>query len=211
MDMVHKPWPMEQSSPVVSCVVDRSTCGFRNEELAYASSISTTIQGVLSSLKQNLNQNDTRPTLPVGKGDPSAFPSFIVDVVRSSMYSSYAPTIGIFLARRVIADYLNHDLPYKLTPYDVYLTPGCTQAIKIILTVLTRPGANILLLRPGFPLFEACTACNRVEIRHLIFFQKRVGRLILMQWKLLQTKYFCHGYHQSLWKCLHLPKFAQGI
>ncbi|KAI9176391.1 hypothetical protein LWI28_002208 [Acer negundo] len=146
-----------------------------NKELASASSISTNIQGVLSSLKQNLNQNDTRPTIPLGKGDPSAFPSFrttsvaedaIVDAVRSSMYNSYAPTVGILPARRAIADYLNRDLPYKLTPDDVYLTPGCTQAIKIILTVLTRPGANILLPRPGFPFFEACTAHNHVEIRH---------------------------------------------
>ena len=49
---------------------------------------------------------------------------------------------------------------------DVYLTVGCTQAIEVILTVLARPGANILLPRPGFPYYEARAACSRLEVRH---------------------------------------------
>jgi tyrosine aminotransferase len=67
---------------------------------------------------------------------------------------------------RSIADYLSRDLPYTLSPDDVYLTIGCTQAIEVMLTVLARPGANILLPRPGFPYYEARAACTHLEVRH---------------------------------------------
>lgn len=49
---------------------------------------------------------------------------------------------------------------------DVFLTLGCAQAIDVILRVLAGPGANILLPRPGFPLYEACAACFNLEVRH---------------------------------------------
>ncbi|KAJ6683374.1 hypothetical protein OIU85_007095 [Salix viminalis] len=65
-----------------------------------------------------------------------------------------------------VADYLNRDLPYKLSPDDVFLTLGCTQAIEITLTVLAQPGANILLPKPGFPYYEARAAHSHLEVRH---------------------------------------------
>lgn len=65
-----------------------------------------------------------------------------------------------------IAEYLNKDLPYKLSPNDVYVTSGCTQAIEILLSVLASPGANILLPRPGYPFYEARAAFSNLEVRH---------------------------------------------
>ncbi|XP_020251957.1 probable aminotransferase TAT2 isoform X2 [Asparagus officinalis] len=65
-----------------------------------------------------------------------------------------------------IAEYLNKDLPYKLSPDDVYATIGCSQAIEILLSVLARPGANILLPRPGYPYYEARAALSKLEVRH---------------------------------------------
>ncbi|XP_059450604.1 tyrosine aminotransferase-like [Corylus avellana] len=148
--------------------------GFRgNEELNLASG--TTIRGTLTKLMENLDKDDPRPTVPLGHGDPSAFPSFraataaedaIVDAVRSAKYNGYAPTVGILPARRAIADYLSRDLPYALSPDDVYLTTGCKQAIEIVLTVLDRPGANILFPRPYYPFYEAFAASKRLEVRH---------------------------------------------
>ncbi|KAM7263436.1 hypothetical protein ACFE04_001119 [Oxalis oulophora] len=82
---------------------------------------------------------------------------------------------GVFIRSRskarksdqgAVADYLNNDLPDKLCPDDVFLTLGCTQAIEIVLTVLARPGANILLPRPGFPYYEAICGQRHLEFRH---------------------------------------------
>lgn len=148
--------------------------GFQaNKSLTTASAI--TVRGVLNALIANINKEDERPVIPLGHGDPSAFPCFrttsaavdaIVDAVNSAKYNCYAPTVGILPARRAIADFLNHDLPYKLSPDDVFITLGCTQAIELTLTVLGQSGANILLPRPGFPYYEALAARNHLEVRH---------------------------------------------
>ncbi|KAF8409204.1 hypothetical protein HHK36_005278 [Tetracentron sinense] len=148
--------------------------GFRaNKELTTVSDI--TIRGVLIMIMNNLDAGDERPIIPLGHGDPSAFPCFrtnyiaedaIVDAVRSAKFNSYAPTVGILPARRSIAEYLSRDLPYKLSADDVYLTVGCTQAIEVALSVLARPGANILLPRPGFPFYEARAAFSHLQVRH---------------------------------------------
>ncbi|KAK9922549.1 hypothetical protein M0R45_031010 [Rubus argutus] len=137
----------------------------------------TTVRGTLTVIMKNVNKNDTRPTIPLGNGDPSVFPCFrtsiaaedaIVDSVRSGKYNCYAPTVGILPARRAIADYLSQDLPYKLSPDDVCLTIGCIQAIEVVLTALalSSPVANILLPRPGFPFYETRAACSNLEVRH---------------------------------------------
>ncbi|KAF5941208.1 hypothetical protein HYC85_022375 [Camellia sinensis] len=54
----------------------------------------------------------------------------------------------VFSLNRAIAEYLSHDLPYKLSPDDAFVTSGCTQAIDVALSMLARPGVNILLPRP---------------------------------------------------------------
>ncbi|KAJ4729765.1 Tyrosine aminotransferase [Melia azedarach] len=134
-----------------------------------------TIRLVVTTLKENLNKNDPRPTIPLGNGDPSAFSCFrvtpvaedaIVDAIRSANYNCNAPTGGLLPARRAVVDYLNRDLPYKLSPDDVYLTSGCKHGIEVILTALARPGANVLLPRPGYPLYEARARHSYLEIRH---------------------------------------------
>ncbi|GAB4859579.1 Nicotianamine aminotransferase 1 [Ancistrocladus abbreviatus] len=144
-----------------------------NQELNTASEFS--VRGVLDMVRQNLNPDDQRPVIALGHGDPSAFPCFrttpiaedaIVDAVRSAKFNCYAPAVGVVSARKSIAEYLSGDLPYKLSPDDVFLTLGCTQAIEITLSALACPGANILLPRPGFPFYEARAAFGKLEVRH---------------------------------------------
>ncbi|KAE9447006.1 hypothetical protein C3L33_21095, partial [Rhododendron williamsianum] len=99
-----------------------------------------TVRSVLEKIMKNLNESDTRPVVPLGHGDPSAFPS--------------------------IAEHLSRDLPYKLSPDDVYLTAGANHAIEVLVTALARPGANILLPRPGYPLYESRASFSQLEVRH---------------------------------------------
>ncbi|XVF66787.1 hypothetical protein PTKIN_Ptkin10aG0066100 [Pterospermum kingtungense] len=144
-----------------------------NKVLDPASTIS--LRGVLEQVIGNLSTDDPRPTIPLANGDPSQFACFrtctiaedaIVDALRSAKYNGYAPTVGLLSARRAIADYLNRDLPYKLSADDIYLTSGCLQAIEVALAAIGRPGANILLPRPGFPFYESRAAYGLLQVRH---------------------------------------------
>ncbi|KAK6919629.1 Aminotransferase, class I/classII [Dillenia turbinata] len=144
-----------------------------NKELKRASGV--TMSSVLNALMSNLNASDKRGLIPMGHGDPSSFPSFrttldaenaIVRALQSADFNCYSSTVGILLARRAIAEYLSQDLPYKLSPEDIYLTLGGTHAIEIILTALNNPGANILLPKPGYPDYEAWAAFGHLDVGH---------------------------------------------
>ncbi|KAJ8556146.1 hypothetical protein K7X08_022904 [Anisodus acutangulus] len=85
---------------------------------------------------------------------------------RSAKFNGYAPAVGLYSTRRSVAEYLSHYLPHQLLPDDVFLTPGANQAIEVVMSVLSRPGANLLLPKPGYPFYEARAACSNVEVRH---------------------------------------------
>ncbi|GLU06377.1 hypothetical protein SLE2022_234170 [Rubroshorea leprosula] len=151
-----------------------------NKALKVADAIS--IRGVLNLLSDNVNQDDSRPTIPLGHGDPSVFPCYrttplaedaIVDAVRSAKFNCYAHPVGILPARRAIAEYLSHDLPYQLSPDDVYLTVGCNNSIEVLICALASPGANILLPRPGYPMYESRAAFINLEVRHFDLIPER--------------------------------------
>lgn len=70
------------------------------------------------------------------------------------------------LLNRSVADYLSKDLPYKLSANDICLTVGAHHAIEVVTSVLARPGANILLPRPGYPFYEARAMFSNIEVRN---------------------------------------------
>ncbi|XP_028055320.1 probable aminotransferase TAT2 isoform X2 [Camellia sinensis] len=134
-----------------------------------------TIKGILGLLMANIDSNDERRIISLGMGDPSAYSCFhttvvaeeaVVDSLRSEKFNGYSPTVGLPQTRTAIAEYLSRDLPYKLSPDDAFVTSGCTQAIDVALSMLARPGVNILLPRPGFPIYELCAAFRHLEVRH---------------------------------------------
>ncbi|KAK4398356.1 putative aminotransferase TAT2 [Sesamum angolense] len=111
-----------------------------------------TIKGILGLLMANTDGNgDAKKVISLGMGDPTAYSCFyttsaaqeaVVDALRSAKFNGYSPTgsCRIFVPQP----------PYELAPDDVYVTAGCTQAIEIALSIINRPGANILLPRPGW-------------------------------------------------------------
>ncbi|KAA8526808.1 hypothetical protein F0562_008963 [Nyssa sinensis] len=134
-----------------------------------------TIKGIFGLLMANIDANDKRRVISLGMGDPSAYSCFhttpvaenaVVDTLRSQKFNGYSPTVGLPQTRTAIAEYLSLNLPYKLSPDDIYVTAGCTQAIDVALSILARPGANVLLPRPGFPIYELCAGFRHLEVRH---------------------------------------------
>lgn len=134
-----------------------------------------TIKGILSLLMQNTDDRDDKRVISLGMGDPSAYscfhtthvaPEAVVDALQSDKFNGYAPTSGLPQTRRAVAEYLSRDLPYKLSSEDVFITCGCTQAIDVAMAMLVHPGANILLPRPGFPIYELSAGFRHLEVRY---------------------------------------------
>ncbi|CAL0328880.1 unnamed protein product [Lupinus luteus] len=136
-----------------------------------------TIKGILSLLMASVGENydDSKRVISLGMGDPTIYACFrttsvaeeaVADTLHSHKFHGYAPTAGLLQARNAIAEYLSRDLPYQLSSDDVFITCGCTQAIDVSIAMLSRPGANILLPRPGFPIYELSAAFRHVEVRH---------------------------------------------
>ncbi|MFS7929358.1 putative aminotransferase, class I/classII, tyrosine/nicotianamine aminotransferase [Helianthus anomalus] len=135
-----------------------------------------TIKGILGLLMANVGDDDKKKRLiSLGMGDPTAFSCFtttsvavdaVVEMITSHKFNGYSPTVGLPQTRSAICEYLSTNLPYKLSPDDVYITAGCTQAIEVAISILASPNANILVPRPGFPIYELCAAFRNVEIRH---------------------------------------------
>ena len=87
--------------------------------------------------------------------DPALFPTIEFNAAvqaacstGSSIYQ-YAPTFGdpelrVLLARRLVASGID------VTPDDMMLTTGATQALSLVATALTNPGDTILVETPGF-------------------------------------------------------------
>ncbi|CAO1939425.1 unnamed protein product [Urochloa humidicola] len=122
-----------------------------------------------------LDERGPRPVIPLSVGDPSSSSSFrtapeaveaVATALRSGEYDGYPSRDMNLAASRAVAEYLSCDLPYKLSPEDVLLTSGGTQAIEIVMSVLGQPGVNILLPRPGYPKHEAHAVFHKMEVRH---------------------------------------------
>ena len=67
------------------------------------------IKGVVSYLNKIANNDDRKPAISLGLGDPSRFKCFrttaiaedaVIEAIRSAKFNSYAPTGGIFPARK---------------------------------------------------------------------------------------------------------------
>ncbi|KAL6630060.1 hypothetical protein ACP70R_029825 [Stipagrostis hirtigluma subsp. patula] len=147
--------------------------GAANPALAAASSQS--IRALVTRMYGCVDRSDPRPLAPLGHGDPSPFACFrtataaaeaVAAAATSGKHNSYPSAAGVDEARSAVASYLSRDLPYELSPGDVVLTAGCNHAVEIMMAVLATPGANVLLPRPGYPLYEARAALGALEFRH---------------------------------------------
>ncbi|KAA0062158.1 hypothetical protein IC582_026054 [Cucumis melo] len=136
---------------------------------------SISVRGFLNLVSSHRNTDDPRPIIAFGRADPSAYPAFhtsplfvesLVSAVQSFKFNSYPSTHGVLSARRALAEYYSNSLPYQLSPDEVFLTVGCTQAIEIVISVLARPNANILLPRPSYPHYQTRAVFGHLEVRN---------------------------------------------
>ncbi|XP_047939760.1 probable aminotransferase TAT2 [Salvia hispanica] len=153
--------------------------GLKNEK---EGGVSVTNRDLIKKISENLNKNDPRSIINLGNGDPTPFPSFkttlvaeeaLLNSLHSNSFNGYPHPYGVSTARRAVANHLSGDLPHKLSEDDVFITSGASQAIELLLTILARPGANVLLPRPVFPLYKARAELVGLEVRQFDLLPQR--------------------------------------
>ncbi|KAJ3280887.1 hypothetical protein HK104_000344 [Borealophlyctis nickersoniae] len=106
-------------------------------------------------------------------GDPTVFGNFKIDPVCNDAVkqhlegykaNGYNPSFGTEAARTALAEkYTCPEAP--LTPKDVILASGCSDALNLCIGVLADEGQNILLPCPGFSLYETLASSKGIECR----------------------------------------------
>ncbi|KAM3289366.1 putative aminotransferase TAT2 [Capsicum chacoense] len=136
-----------------------------------------TVKRILGLVMQNIDGDDERKreVISLGIGDPTAHSCFhttdaakeaVVETLLLDKFNGYSSAGGLPITRKAIASYLSRDLCDDLSPEDVYITVGCTQAIEISISILAKPNSNILLPRPGYPTYALCANYRNVEVRY---------------------------------------------
>ncbi|KAF7492765.1 Tyrosine aminotransferase [Sarcoptes scabiei] len=127
----------------------------------------------------NLQPNKEKSFIPLSIGnnlasDPTLCENFrpcneiiesLLETIKSSKFHGYQPASGKEESRHAVAEYCQAygmNVNFK----DIILTSGCSHALDMAMSVLAVPGCNMLVPRPGFPLYKTLSAQLEIEIRY---------------------------------------------
>ena len=110
--------------------------------------------------------NPDRKMISLALGDPTALgnlcpPPEAVAAVQQALASGschgYGPSIGNMAARQAVAQHVAAG-GEVVSAEDVLLCSGCSSALDMAIFTLAEAGQNILVPRPGFPLYITLAA-----------------------------------------------------
>uniref|UniRef100_A0A0K0ETM7 Tyrosine aminotransferase n=1 Tax=Strongyloides stercoralis TaxID=6248 RepID=A0A0K0ETM7_STRER len=102
----------------------------------------------LKPIKLNLGD----PTLIGNLPPPKAAIEAVQEALLSNNFDGYGPSVGFLQSRQAVVDAFNHP-EAQITADDVILTSGCSHALQIAIESIANKGDNILVPKPGFPLY----------------------------------------------------------
>ena len=98
-------------------------------------------------------------------GDPQVYgfrpPAHVTEAVVRALrdeFTGYAHSAGLWNARVAVADEAAAQGLPELTPDDVFITAGASEAADLLLTALLNRGDEVLLPAPGYPIYPAILA-----------------------------------------------------
>ena len=120
--------------------------------------------------------NPEKGLISLAQGDPTVFghllpPKAAVEEVTRAFgaytHNGYTASAGAPAARSAVAK--RYSLPDRpaLRAEDVFMTIGCSEALSHVIAAMAVEGANVLLPRPGFPLYE--TLCQRHGVAYKFY------------------------------------------
>lgn len=124
-----------------------------------------------------LRPNPQKTVIPLSIGDPTVFGNLatsqvatqaVVDAALSLHANGYPPSVGLESARACVADVNSlpscsgaSAAPLRYDKRDVVLTCGASHALQMCLEAVADAGDNVLVPRPGFPLYD--TICGHID------------------------------------------------
>ncbi|KAI1285410.1 Tyrosine aminotransferase [Halotydeus destructor] len=130
---------------------------------------------VIRNIVENIavEPNPEKKFIPLSIGDPTLFGNLqpadeIVDAlvksITSGKHNGYLPAAGLLEAREAVARYVS--VPdAQVDAQDVFLTSGASHALDLCIALLGGHGKNVLMPRPGFPLYKTLAASYGIDVR----------------------------------------------
>jgi len=114
-----------------------------------------------------------KPDILLSLGDPTAFGNLsapnvlnetLVKLLHEKAHNGYGASPGLQPARVAIAT--RYSSPScKYSPNDVIIASGCSGALEIAINGMVNEGDNILVPRPGFPLYQVLAESQGAEVK----------------------------------------------
>uniref|UniRef100_A0A915MMI3 Tyrosine aminotransferase n=1 Tax=Meloidogyne javanica TaxID=6303 RepID=A0A915MMI3_MELJA len=114
--------------------------------------------------KEPIRLNLGDPTLTGCLPPSEATINAIKNAVDSHKFDGYGPAVGTLSARAAIVKKFSTP-EAQFTADDVVLASGCSHALEMAIVAIADPGQNILVPRPGFPLYSTLCQPNGIESR----------------------------------------------
>jgi len=114
-----------------------------------------------------------KPVIPLSLGDPTAFGNLqapevlnetMIALIREGKFNGYGASSGLDAARAAVAKrFSTSTCVYK--PEDVIIASGCSGALEIAINGMLDEGDNLLVPRPGFPLYQVLAESQGASVR----------------------------------------------
>jgi len=110
--------------------------------------------------------------IPLSLGDPTVYGNLlapeqlteaVVQQVRSKRANGYGHSAGLPAARTAVAKFMSTETS-PLTSDDIIMASGGSGALEIAISGLVNEGDNILVPRPGFPLYQVIAESNGAHV-----------------------------------------------
>ncbi|KAF4526292.1 hypothetical protein B566_EDAN013653 [Ephemera danica] len=129
------------------------------------------------------------PTIFGNLSPPAEVINAVVESVQSLKYNGYAPCVGYEEARTAVAKYSSTE-EITVSPKfwnktvhhkDVLLVSGCSCALDLCISVLSNPGQNIVIPRPGFSIYRTLAEGLGVQVKYYDLLPERQWQVDISQ------------------------------